>query len=228
VTGPNPTDPDPTSIADTPQSYDVIHSEVVHRSGRVIDLRVDVVDMPGGSQATRDVVVQPGAVGIIALDAQERVLLVQQYRHPVRQLLWEPPAGLLDQPGEDPLAAAQRELKEEAHVQAARWNLLVDAFTSPGMTTEAVRVYLAREISPATGPRFEGEHEEREMPIAWVPLDDAVDLLLHGDLHNPMAVMGILATAVARADGFARLRPADTPWPQMSSYRGSAATVGGA
>ena len=228
MSGPLQTDPTQTSITDTPESYDVARSEVVHRSGRVVDLRVDVVDMPGGSQATRDVVVHPGAVGIIALDAEDRVLLLQQYRHPVQQLLWEPPAGLLDQPGEDPLTAAQRELREEAHVQAARWDVLVDAFTSPGMTTEAVRIYLAREISPATGPRFEGEHEEQEMPVAWVPLDEAVSLLLRGALHNPMAVMGIMATAVSRAEGFARLRPADAPWPQMSSYRGSAATVGGA
>ena len=81
----------------------------------------------------RDVVLHPGAVGVVALDDQERVLLVQQYRHPVGRKLWEPPAGLLDVAGEAPLDAARRELYEEGHCRAARWDVLVDTFTSPGM-----------------------------------------------------------------------------------------------
>lgn len=210
-------------VADTPASYDVSETDVVYRSGRVIDVRRDVVAMPGGGNATRDVVVHPGAVGIVAIDEEQRVLLVQQYRHPVGQLLWEPPAGLLDEPGEDPLVAAQRELFEEAHLQAARWDVLLDAFTSPGMTSEAVRVYLARDVAPADGPRHAGEHEERDMPVVWVPLADAAAAVLRGDLHNPMAVMGILAAEAARADDFGSLRPADAPWPQMGTFRGSAA-----
>jgi len=210
-------------LADTPAAYDVVDSDLIYRSGRVIDLRRDAVKMPSGSTATRDVVVHPGAVGIIALDDTERVLLLRQYRHPVRQLLWEPPAGLLDEPGEDPLDAARRELREEAHLVAARWDVLVDAFTSPGMTSEAIRVYLARDVAVADGPRHEGEHEEADMPLEWVPLVDAVALVYAGQLHNPLAVMGILATAVARGDGFARLRAADAAWPQMGSFRGSAA-----
>jgi len=210
-------------ITDAPASYDVTDSEVIYRSGRVIDVRRDVVAMPGGTSAPRDVIEHPGAVGIIALDSDERVLLLRQYRHPVRQLLWEPPAGLLDEPGEDPLDAAKRELFEEAHVRADRWHVLVDAFTSPGMTSEAVRVYLARDVRPADGPRHEGEHEEADMPVEWVPLDDAVGLALAGKLHNPMAVMGVLATAAAARSGWSALRPADAPWPQMGDYRGSRA-----
>lgn len=210
-------------VTDTPTSYDVTTSELVYRSGRVIDLRRDQVSMPTGTTATRDVVVHPGAVGVIALDSSERVLLLRQYRHPVGQLLWEPPAGLLDEPGEDPLDAARRELKEEAHVSAGRWDVLVDAFTSPGMTSEAVRIYLARDVSAASGPRHEGQHEEADMPIVWLPLDEAVGRVLSGQLHNPLAVMGILAAASARQAGFAELRPGDAPWPQMGSFRGSAA-----
>lgn len=207
-------------LADTPASYEVRDSAELLRTERVIDVRSDLVVLPDGSSATRDVVVHPGAVGIIAVDG-DRVLLVQQYRHTVRQLLWEPPAGLLDEPGEDPLLAARRELFEEAHQQADRWDVLVDAFTSPGMTDESIRIYLARDVRAADGPRYEATEEERDMPVRWVPLDEAVDAVLAGRLHNPMAVMGLLAAARARADGFTGLRPADAPWPQMSPWPGS-------
>jgi ADP-ribose pyrophosphatase len=209
------------TVADTPASYEVRDSRVLARTARVIDVRSDEVVMPDGSTATRDVVVHPGAVGVIALDGMNRVLMVQQYRHTVRQLLWEPPAGLLDEPGEDPLVAAQRELFEEAHHRAERWDVLVDAFTSPGMTDEAIRIYLARDVRPADEPRYEAVEEERDMPVRWVPLDEAVDGVLAGRLHNPMAVMGVLATARARDAGFAGLRPADAAWPQMSPWPGS-------
>lgn len=204
---------DAGALADEPASYPVLSSVDVFRSGRVIDVRSDVVAMPDGSTPTRDVVVHPGAVGIVALDDTERVLLVHQYRHPVQHRLWEPPAGLLDVDGEDPLAAAQRELLEEAHVVAARWDVLLDAFTTPGMTNESVRVYLARDVSAAEGDRYAGAHEEADMPVRWVPLDEAVDGVLAGRLHNPMAVMGLLATVRARESGFANLRPANAPWP---------------
>lgn len=208
-------------VADSPASYDVRESTTLLRTERVIDVRSDLVVLPDGSMATRDVVVHPGAVGILALDDADRVLLVQQYRHTVGQLLWEPPAGLLDEPGEDPLAAAQRELFEEAHHRAGRWDVLVDAFTSPGMTDESIRIYLAREVVPADEPRFEATEEERDMPVRWVPLDDAVAGVLAGRLHNPMAVMGLLAAARARDSDFTGLRPADAPWPQMSPWPGS-------
>jgi 8-oxo-dGDP phosphatase len=215
-----------TAIRDEPcDAYPIVASTNQFRSGRVIEVRTDQVAMPGPMTATRDVVVHPGAVGIIALDESGQVLLLQQYRHPVGRLLWEPPAGLLDIAGEDPLSAAKRELYEEAHLQALRWDVLVDAFTSPGMTDEAVRIYLARRISAATGPRFEGVAEEAHMPVEWVPLDEAVRMAQRGDLHNPIAVMGVLAASAAAREAFAGLRPADSPWPEMSDFTGSTTSM---
>lgn len=200
-------------LRDLPVSHPV--SRRVERfCGRVISVRTDTVELPGGSRADRDVVAHPGAVGIIALDDTDQVLLVQQYRHPPGRLLWEPPAGILDQPGEPPLATAQRELYEEAGYRADRWAVLVDLLTSPGMSDEALRIYLARGLHPVDATdRFVGEHEEADMPLAWLPLDDAVAGVLAGRLHNPTAVSGLLAAYAARARGFTDLRPADSGWP---------------
>jgi ADP-ribose pyrophosphatase len=170
--------------------------------------------MPGGGIATRDVVVHPGAVGIIAMNRRGEILLLRQYRHPVGRYLWEPPAGLLDIAGEDPLAAARRELHEEAHLEADRWDVLVDAFTTPGGSEEAVRIYLAREVRESTQVRFVGEDEEADMPNRWVPLNDAVAAVLAGQLHNPLAIMGILALATHAATSYVSLRPSGAPWPE--------------
>ncbi|HEX3706251.1 MAG TPA: NUDIX hydrolase [Mycobacteriales bacterium] len=178
--------------------------------------------MADGSQALRDVVVHPGAVGIIAMNEREEILLLQQYRHATGRLLWEPPAGLLDEVGEAPVDAARRELYEEAHLTADRWDVLVDAYTSPGMTDEAVRIFLAREVRESTSARFAGEHEEADMPTRWVPLTEAVDAVLSGRIHNPLAVMGVLATAGAATTSYRDLRPADASWPEMSAFPGSA------
>jgi 8-oxo-dGTP pyrophosphatase MutT (NUDIX family) len=201
-------------FADEARRYPVSGSRS-HFQGSVIGVRSDDVVMPDGQSVARDVVEHPGAVGIIAVDDQERVLLIQQYRHPPGRLLWEPPAGLLDEPGEAPRKTAARELYEEAGYEAQRWNVLVDAFTSPGMTDEAIRIYLARDLSQVpAADRHVGEHEEADMPLRWVPLGEAVAAVLAGEIHNPLAVMGILAAAQAHAAGWDRLRPADSEWPE--------------
>jgi 8-oxo-dGTP pyrophosphatase MutT (NUDIX family) len=198
------------TLEDRPRRYPVTRTEVGFRSGRVIEVRTDTVRLPGAESVTRDVVVHPGAVGVIAVDDAERVLLVSQYRHPAGHQLWEPPAGLLDEPGEEPLAAARRELFEETGYRAASWSVLVDAFTSPGMTDEAIRVYLARQLT--AGSRPDGAAEERDMPVHWFPLAAAVEAIMAGRVHNPLAVMGVLATSAAAARGYAGLRPADADW----------------
>jgi ADP-ribose pyrophosphatase len=201
-------------IEDVPRLYPVAGS-TRHFDGAVISVRTDEVVFPDGGTARRDVVEHPGAVAIIAIDEQDRVLLVQQYRHPPGRMLWEPPAGLLDEPGEPPIETAARELFEETGYRAGRWDVLVDAFTSPGMSDEAIRIYLARQISEAPpDDRHVGEHEEANMPTRWVPLDEAVAAILGGQIHNPLAVIGVLAARYARDGQWAGLRGADTPWPE--------------
>ena len=201
-------------LADVPVARDDREARVLH-AGRIFDLRSEQVDLGEGGVVTREFVDHPGAVAIIALDEDERVLLLHQYRHPVRRELWEPPAGLLDVDGEDAQAAAARELLEEADLRAARWDVLVDYYTTPGGSNEALRVFLARDFSEVpAAERHAREAEELGMEPRWVPLDEAVSAVLAGDLHNPSAVVGILAAAAARATGWSSLRPADSPWPE--------------
>ncbi|MET7614051.1 NUDIX hydrolase [Streptomyces seoulensis] len=201
------------TIKDTPEEWEIRDSATPF-TGNKTAVRTDDVVMPDGSVARRDYQVHPGSVAVLALDEEDRVLLISQYRHPVRHKLWEIPAGLLDVPGENPLHAAQRELYEEAHVKAEDWRVLADVYTSPGGCDEAVRIFLARDVSEAEGERFVTEHEETDMEYARMPVDELVRLVLAGDLHNNCLVVGVLALAAARAgDGLDSLRPADAPWP---------------
>jgi len=188
--------------------YEVLSTEVAF-TGRVIEVHKDEVAMPGGTTSQRDVVVHPGAVAVVAL-GEQGVLLVDQYRHPVRRRMTELPAGLLDKAEESALLAAQRELAEEAGLAARTWHVLVDVLSSVGMTDEAVRIYLARDLSEVE--RDVQEHEEQEMTSAWVPLDDAVRRVLAGEIENGICCTGLLAADRAARDGFSGLRPADAPW----------------
>ena len=194
----------------TDHAYAVLSSATTY-TGRVISVRRDVVAMPGQTSSQRDVIVHPGAVGVVALDAEHRVLMVRQYRHPVGAHLEELPAGLLDIAGEPALLAAQRELAEEAGLGAATWQVLADVWSSPGMTDEAYRIFLARDVYPVT--RNVQEHEEAEMTSSWLELSAAVDQVLSGELTNAMACVGVLAADLAVRTDFARLRPSDAPWP---------------
>ena len=189
-------------------------SRPVHR-GYVWDVVADDVDLGDGVVVTREVIDHPGAVAVVALDDEGRVLLLKQYRHPVRSELWEPPAGLLDVAGEDARLAAQRELLEEADLRAARWDVLVDYYTTPGGSNEALRVFLARELAVVPeAERHVREDEERDMVPVWLPVEEAVDGVLAGRLHNPSTVVGVLALHAALAADLATLRPSDAPWPQ--------------
>jgi 8-oxo-dGDP phosphatase len=207
--GPDPAGP---AVADADERWQVLDSDLRARS-HVVALRTDLVLMPDGTSAERDVVVHPGAVGIVALDDDGQVLMIRQYRHPVGRMLWEIPAGLRDVEGEPIGVTAERELLEETGYRARDWRVLVDYFSSPGMTDERLRVYLARGLSEIGHAErgFVPQHEEAHLLLAWVPLDRAVELFLAGELHNGVAAVGILSAYAARRDGFAGLRPVDAP-----------------
>jgi len=199
-------------VADAPDDSMPIDERTEEFHGRVWSIVRDRVRI-GSHESVRDVVIHPGAVAVIALDDEDQVLLIRQYRHPVGMYLFEPPAGLLDVAGEDPLVTAQRELAEEAGVSARRWNVLVDLFNSPGGSSEAIRVYLARGLSALPDGRVvTGEAEEAHLPQAWVSLQQARDLVLGGRIGSPSAVAGILALLAHQSPAAPELRPADAPW----------------
>ncbi len=197
----------------------VVSSETVYR-GLVWDVRRDVADLGAAGLVRRDLIDHPGAVAVVALDEDDRVALIQQYRHPVGTFEWEVPAGLLDLPGEPPQETAARELAEEADLRAARWHVLMDYATSPGYTSEQIRVFLARGLSVVPeGERHERHGEELGMPLRWVALDEALDAVLGSRIHNPHTVIGVLAAHTARGRGWRDLRDADAPWPTHPRYR---------
>lgn len=185
-------------------------SSVERFRGHVITVRTDEVRLPSGAVVHRDVVAHPGAVGIVALDDMDRVALLEQWRQPVGQRLWELPAGLLDVPGERAQVAAARELAEEAGLAAEEWHTLVDTLSSPGMTDEATRVFLVRGLSTVARPP--GEAEEADLLLRWVPLRDAVADVLAGTIRNAMACVGLLAAARVVDGGASQLRAPDAPW----------------
>jgi len=198
--------------------YTVVASNPVYR-GRVVSMRTDELRMSDGTVASREIVEHPGAVAIVAIDDDDRVVLVNQYRHPVRRYLDELPAGLLDVAGEPALVAARRELYEEAALTASDWYVLVDLYTSPGMTDEAIRVFLARGLlDVADSERFEPEHEEITLTVSRVALDEAVARALSGELTNAAAVAGVTAAAASRALSWKNLRRADAPWPARPGH----------
>ena len=208
----------PAELIDTPMAWPVVASRTLG-TGVITTLQQDDVRTPDGELIKREYLEHPGAVSVIALDAEQRVALVRQYRHPVRHRLIEPPAGLLDVAGENYLLAAQRELAEEVGLSAGRWDVLVDLFSTPGILGESLRVYLARDLQPADAPEgFLREGEEAHMDIVWAPLPDLVDAVLDGRVHSPSLVAGVLAAWIAwQRDQFAGLREAHAPWPARES-----------
>ncbi|WP_460802677.1 NUDIX domain-containing protein [Microbacterium sp. GXF6406] len=177
-------------LRDEPYQPVVLSSEVVH-SGWAWDVRSDRFAY-GDDEITREYVAHTGAVAVLALDDDDRVLLIQQYRHPIRYRDWELPAGLLDIAGEEPLHAAQRELAEEADLVAEHWEPLVTTWTTPGGNSEMIRIYLARGLSAATEV-FAREAEEADIRIQRVPLTEAVEGVLAGRLRNGILSLGVLA-----------------------------------
>jgi ADP-ribose pyrophosphatase len=184
--------------------------------GNVFSVVTDEVAMPDGRYVERDYARHVGAVAVAAVDEADRIVLIRQYRHAIGTELWELPAGLMDVAGEELAAAAARELAEEADLTAARWQLLLDLHSSPGFSTEVVRVYLAQELTEVPeAQRHEREHEEAGLTIRRVPLDEAVAMVLRGEITNASAVAGVLATARLRDAGWPPpVRPLDAPLPR--------------
>lgn len=205
-------------VGDIAGAWPTLEHETLGR-GVLQDFVRDKVATPDGGTMIRDYLVHTGAVGVIAMDDAGHLLVVRQYRHPVGATLIEPPAGLLDVSGEDWLAAAQRELAEEVGMQAGDWRVLVDFYTSPGCLGETLRVFLARQLSPAPRPDgFVADAEEADMDVAWIHVDDVVDAIFDGRIGNPTMVAGALALQTALRDGrLGQLRSPDAPWPARAA-----------
>lgn len=191
--------------------HPTVESSSVVFDGAVWDVVEESFVLPGTDiRLRRDLVAHPGAVGIAAVDDEGRILLIRQYRHPLRVFDWEVPAGLLDQPGENPAQAAARELAEEADLAATQWHVLADMMNSPGGSAEVLRVFLARGLSRLP---VQARHDEESLiELRWVDLDEALTAVLSGAITNATTCLAILHCANHAATGFTHVRPVDTPW----------------
>jgi 8-oxo-dGDP phosphatase len=186
---------------DVPESWPVLSSEVPF-SEWVVSVRKDVITRPeGGESFSRVVVDHPGAAIVLALDDEHRVLVLRQYRHGVQHRMVQLPAGVIDEPGEDPLEVAQRELREEAEYAAASWTPLLSYFVSPGITNERFHVFLARELTPAPRGDFELRHEEADLVTEWVRFTDLLDDVVSGRVHDGGLISAVLAYNVMARRG---------------------------
>lgn len=202
-------------LSDRPEQWPVEHSEDLAVGG-ITTYRRDRVQMPDGKSQNREYILHTGSVAVLALDDDDKVLVITQYRHPVRMRLVELPAGLHDKrpDGERPHEAAARELQEETDLQAADWRVLADFYNSAGSSDEACRVFLARGISAVDGDPHAREDEEADMERGWVAFDELLQAVLDGRVTTAATVIGVLALAAARSrpGGLNALRPADAPW----------------
>jgi len=200
-----------SSLSDDRVTPQLVSTETVF-TGHVWNVEREEFELDG-TTITREFVNHTGAVAVLAMDERDRVLLIKQYRHPVRLRDWELPAGLLDVANESPLVAAQREFAEETDLQAESWHVLSEMLTTPGGSNEAIRIYLARGVSD-TGDTFERDAEEAGIELRWVPLEDAVDAVLDRRIQNSILCMGLLAAQLGRDRGWNTLGDAELPWPR--------------
>jgi 8-oxo-dGTP pyrophosphatase MutT (NUDIX family) len=180
----------PETFADEPSNPLIVSSDVVY-PGAVWDIRSETFDYDG-SEITREFVDHRGAVAVLAMDDEGQVLLIQQYRHPIRMRDWELPAGLLDVEDEPALDAAKRELEEEVDLVAETWTELVDFYSSPGGSNEIIRMFLAQGVAASPKP-FERVDEEAHILKRWVPLAEVVDAVLTHRLRNSILAIAVLA-----------------------------------
>jgi ADP-ribose pyrophosphatase len=178
---------------DQPFAANVSSSEVVFEGmiWNVVSERFAFAD----EELTREFVRHPGAVAVLAVNQQGQVLMIRQYRHPVREFLWEIPAGLLDVSGESKAEAAVRELIEETGYQPQAIESLIDFYTTPGGNSEMISVFLARDLAFVGRPAAQ-EGEERELIVDWIDFDDAVQSVLASEIKSPSAAAAIMAYAL--------------------------------
>lgn len=229
MTAPSDETPNPDLSADGLPQDRVNPRTLVSRetafTGQIFDVvRETFALTEGGDELVRDYMKHPGAVAIAALNEDNEILLINQYRQPVEMNMWEIPAGLLDIDGESPLHAAQRELAEETDLSARTWHTLAEFNNSPGCSTEANRIFLARGIEDAAaGDLIEREAEEAEIVTRWVPIERAVSAVLSSELHSPTSNLAILAVWASIQRGHADLQAPDKPWPAHKLLRESGA-----
>jgi 8-oxo-dGDP phosphatase len=191
-------------LADTPESWPVTASRDLFRGDWLMALRADLVHRPGAEDEQpfeRWVFEHPGAVIVLAVDDQERVCCLRQYRHPAGGRLVELPAGLRDTAQEDPLETARRELREEAELEAREWRQLFDLYPSAGITDERQACFLARDLTPVGRGDFALRHEEADMELVWVPVDELADAVLDGRVSESPVAACVLAYLALRQRG---------------------------
>jgi 8-oxo-dGDP phosphatase len=191
-------------LADAPESWPVTGSRDLFRGDWLMALRADRVRRPGADGEEpfeRWVLEHPGAVIVLAVDDQERVCCLRQYRHAVGRRLVELPAGLRDTEKEDPLETAQRELREEAELEAGEWRQLFELYPSAGITDERQVCFLARDLTPVSRGDFALAHEEADMELLWVPVDDLLDAVLDGRVQESPVVVCVLGYLALRQRG---------------------------
>lgn len=158
--------------------------------GQIIKVRKDTVRLPNGGTSTREIVEHPGGVAVVALDKENNVYVVRQYRHPFEAIIMEIPAGKLDHHGEDPFDCCVRELKEETGLSAAKFDYLGAFMLSPGFCREYIHIYLARELTSGDACLDPDEFLEVEK----IPLAQLTDMVMNNEIEDAKTVMGILKT----------------------------------
>lgn len=197
---------DTSPLSDVDERWPVASSTDLHRDDWVVALRADRIRRPGteGPDFRRLVLEHPGAVVVLAIDDDERVCCLAQYRHPAGRRFVELPAGLCDAPDEEPEAVARRELVEEAGIRAETWTHLTSAYSSPGISAELIHYFVARDLAPADRGQFDLQHEEADMTLFWAPFADLYDAALAGRVTDAPLVLAVL---LAQAQGQARAAP---------------------
>ncbi len=186
--------PDPPVFGDDPLEEHVVERELIHQ-GRYLQFRVDTIRRADGSGGTRDVVGHPGAIAILAVDDDQRVLLVRQWRIPAARAMLEIPAGTLDVHDgvvEDPDLAARRELEEETGHRATSWRKLAEFWTAPGFASELMHLYLATGITGADGDDRLVPDEDERLELRHVTIDEAVAMVEGGEIADAKSILGIL------------------------------------